>query len=41
LLVEEATNLVIQARTNMQGPSLEELETRFDNFVEAIQKQGI
>lgn len=41
LLLAEATELVIQARTALQGPSLEELETRFDNFVEAIQKQGL
>lgn len=41
LLLEEGTKLAIQARTNMQGPSLEELEERFDNFAEAIQKMGI
>ncbi len=41
LLLEEGTKLAIQARTNMQGPSLEELEERFDNFAEAIQKLGI
>jgi hypothetical protein len=36
LLVEKARLLLVQARTAMEGPSLDELETRFAEFTSAM-----